>query len=351
MPKILAIETSCDETGIAILEGAAGALPRVLSQSVSSQVNIHALTGGVVPEIAAREHLGAITPMIRENMRQSGLEPANIDAIAVTVGPGLIPALTVGVMTARTLAFAWKKPVVPVHHLEGHIYSALLSADKPPEDFFPALALIVSGGHTLLIQISGHLTYKIIGSTLDDAAGEAFDKVARLLDLPYPGGPVLSKLATSGDPAAFAFPRPMLHADNLNFSFSGLKTAVLYTLRDFKGELTPKVKANIAASFQQAVVDVLAAKTVSAFNQYSAKALLLAGGVAANQALRSRLQQESVALGAKLLVAPLHLCGDNAVMIGQAGLYALAAKRTQNWQSLDAFARLSIEQYSLTPLH
>ncbi len=351
MATILSLETSCDETGVAILTQSGPDAPAVLSQSVSSQINIHALTGGVVPETAAREHSAVIAPMILDNLRHSGLQPSNLDAIAITVGPGLIPALVVGVATAQTLSFAWDKPLVPVHHLEGHIYSALLSAPSP-DSLFPALALIVSGGHTLLVLISAHLTYQILGSTLDDAAGEAFDKVARLLGLPYPGGPALSRLAESGNPSAFDFPRPMLHDSSLNFSFSGLKTAVLYTFRDLtqSGAVTAAQKADIAASFQQAVVDVLVAKAFRAASEYHARSLLLTGGVAANQLLRQTFQLKADQAGLPLLTAPLELCGDNGVMIGQAGLYAFAAGRVKSWSEIEATARLSIETFSPSTL-
>jgi N6-L-threonylcarbamoyladenine synthase len=349
MPTLLAIETSCDETGIATLSGVSGKSPQVLSQSVASQVDVHALTGGVVPEAAAREHISVIIPLIRENLTQNSLKSSNIDAIAVTVGPGLIPALTVGVTTACALSYAWKKPIVPVHHLEGHIYSALLSENNSDQDIFPALALLVSGGHTLLVLIKQHLSYQIIGSTVDDAAGEAFDKVARLLGLPYPGGPVLSELAQKGHSDAFDFPRPMIHAKNYNFSFSGLKTAVLYTIRDLekKGDISSQQKADIAASFQQAVIDVLVTKTILAAQNHQVKSILLAGGVAANQPLRAVLAQKTKDIGAVFQTAPINLCGDNAVMIGQAGFYAFMAGRIATWQEIDASARLNLEKFTV----
>ena len=372
---ILAIETSCDETGLAVLRKENDKI-EVLSQVVASQIDIHKETGGVVPEVAAREHTKVLRPLLRKVLREAAVENGwraggpptdarkvirrapgggasetgpvpSIDAIAVTVGPGLIPALVVGVTAAQTLAYAWNKPIVPVHHIEGHIYSALLSSPyegegghhKVTEGSFPALALIVSGGHTMLIEVPGHLQYKVIGETRDDAAGEAFDKVARLLQLPYPGGPHLSKLAEQGDSQAFDFPRPMVHSKDLDFSFSGLKTAVLYTLRDNPGAN----KADVAASFQQAVVDSLVGKTLQAFDQISPKVVLLAGGVAANTLLRKNLEAAIASRGGELRIAPLSLCGDNAVMIGQVGLFALEAGRTISWRDIDAKARINIE--------
>ena len=354
MPTLLAIETSCDETGVALLTKA-GEGVTVLSSAVASQVDVHALTGGVVPEVAAREHLSVINPLIEkvldESVVSSQLSVARdaIDAIAVTVGPGLIPALVVGVQTARTLACAWNTPIVPVHHIEGHIVSALLSGNEmtndhfpiPNDDVFPALALIVSGGHTMLIKVAGHLQYEVLGQTRDDAAGEAFDKVARLLELPYPGGPSLSKLAEQGDPAAFAFARPMQHSGDLDFSFSGLKTEVLYKVREREGP-GMGFRADIAASFQQAVVDSLTGKARQALRQDSYQTLLLAGGVAANQLLREEMTTLAKAENITLRIAPLELCGDNGVMIGQAGLFAYEAGRLTDWKSLDASARLSI---------
>lgn len=370
---ILAIETSCDETGVAVLQKE-GDTVTVLADAVTSQADIHALTGGVVPDVAAREHTKVIGPLLQEVQCESEIKniESGIDGIAVTVGPGLMPALAVGVQAARTLAYAWNKPIIPVHHIEGHIYSALLGSDgefsifnfQYSNNLFPALALIVSGGHTMLILIKGHLKYEVIGQTRDDAAGEAFDKVARLLQLPYPGGPNLSKLAEDGDRSAFAFPRPMIHSDDFDFSFSGLKTAVLYTLRDQdpsspplgRGERTtfPPDKgdgggfsANVAASFEQAVVDVLITKTQRAIEKYQPRLLLLAGGVAANKPLRQQLQAMADEVETKLQIAPLNLCGDNAVMIGQVGLLAYENGRIRNWKDVDATARIPIESFSL----
>lgn len=349
---LLAIETSCDETGVAVVRKT-GETIEVLSEAVASQVDIHALTKGVVPEVAAREHVAVIRPLIHDVLTKSGVKPDELSGIAITVGPGLQPALAVGVTAARTLSLAWNKPLVPVHHLEGHIYSALLAPHPNPllgkgegaEGIFPALALIVSGGHTMLINITGHLQYEVIGSTRDDAAGEAFDKVARLLDLPYPGGPALSKLAQQGRRDAFNFPRPMLNSGDLDFSFSGLKTAVLYALRDIPEDKRAAAKANIAASFEQAVVDTLVIKTKQAIAIHRPAVILLAGGVAANALLREQLQELADTTGVPLRIAPLKLCGDNATMIGQVGVFAYEQDRQLSWTEIDAFARLNISDF------
>lgn len=345
---ILAIETSCDETGIAVLRRQGDSLT-LLSHAVASQIAIHEKTGGVVPNVAAREHAKVITPLIEHVVAESKCSLKDMDAIAVTVGPGLIPALLVGVQAARTLAFSLNKPIIPIHHLEGHIYSALLgeAAENKwqiptADDVFPALVLIVSGGHTMLVHVDGYMQYRLLGQTRDDAAGEAFDKVARLLDLPYPGGPEVSKLAEQGNPAAFAFPRPMEHSPDFDFSFSGLKTAVLYTLRD-----TPDAnKADVAASFQAAVVDSLVVKTRKVLKEVPYKSLLVTGGVAANTSLRQAMQGVSDRYGVPLHVAPLWLCGDNAVMIAQAAAIIDTKKRTSTWQEVDGRARIALEEFS-----
>src|SRR3989344_5082955 len=360
---LLAIESSCDETGVSVVQKD-GEDVRVLSELIASQA-IHETTGGVVPEVAAREHLQVIGPMVASAMQKAGVNKDSIHGIAVTVAPGLMPALAVGVQAARTLAFAWGKPIVPMHHIEGHIYSALLTSPSLSlarrGDAIPALALIVSGGHTMLIEIEKHLTYKILGQTRDDAAGEVFDKVARMLHLPYPGGPKVSELAKQGNPEAFHFPRPIIASHDLDFSFSGLKTSVLYKLRELeeapfdgfdkltasKLRVSETVRADIAASFQSAVIDCLAGKLMMALKKREYKAVLLAGGVAANAALRVRIQKEAGVYNVPLYTAPQALCGDNATMIGQAGLYAYEAGRTKNWKEVDAVARVSIESFSM----
>lgn len=348
---LLAIESSCDETGVSVVQKAGNEVT-TLSELVTSQASIHEATGGVIPEVAAREHLNVIGPMIASALQKAGVTKDTIDAIAVTVGPGLMPALAVGVQAARTLAYAWDKPIVPIHHIEGHIYSALLNGVEPKSynlkaiTSFPALALIVSGGHTMLIEIPKHLTYKILGETLDDAVGEVFDKVARMLSLPYPGGPHVSRIAADGNPKAFNFPRPMLDSKDLNFSYSGLKTAVLYQVQAL-GDALQDQKSNIAASFETAAIDSLTKKLTQAANGKGYKAILLAGGVAANQALQRRVQKEADTLQIPLLLAPATLCGDNATMIGQAGVFTYEAGRIKSWREIDAIARVSIEAFSL----
>ena len=333
---------------------------KVLSSQLASQIDIHKLTGGIIPEIAAREHVTAIQAML------PAIKKTDVDYIAVTVGPGLQPALSIGVTTAQTLSYAWKKPIIPIHHLEGHIYSALLSSANISDlrfrisDFrqsWPVLALIVSGGHTMLVEVRGHLNYKIIGSTRDDAAGEAFDKVARLIDLPYPGGPAISKLAKEGNPKAFNFSRPMIKSKDFEFSFSGLKTEIFYTLKDIaslssnkntkKINLPPKTKADLAASFQQAVIDTLVTKTIKAAQVLNPKTILLAGGVAANHNLREQLHNKCKQEKIALLTAPQPLCGDNAIMIGLAAAFAIDANRFTNWQKIDSQARISLEEFSV----
>ncbi|HSX25291.1 MAG TPA: tRNA (adenosine(37)-N6)-threonylcarbamoyltransferase complex transferase subunit TsaD [Candidatus Andersenbacteria bacterium] len=352
---ILAIESSCDDTGVAVVQKN-GENIDVLASLVTSQ-DIHAATGGVIPEAAAREHVRVISPMVKTVMEKSGLNKDDINAIALTVGPGLMPSLAVGVQAARTLAYAWNKPIVPVHHIEGHIYSALLAS--PPyeggagggllsgeRNLFPALAVIISGGHTMLIRVQDHLNYEVLGQTRDDAIGEVFDKVARMLGLGYPGGAKVSKLAEQGNPNAFHFPRPMEHSHDLDFSYSGLKTAVLYQLRDLGENVTEKDNANIAASFQEAICDSVVTKIEYALKKDAYKSILFAGGVAANTALRIRIAGIAEEQGIELRIAPPELCGDNAVMIGEVGVYAFEAGRIKNWGDVDAVARVSIETFS-----
>lgn len=309
--RILGIESSCDETAIAVLRGEGNNLT-IEKSIVLSQIQTHEKYGGVVPEVAAREHLEAMFPMLEQEVARTG---EGIDAIAVTAGPGLAPALRVGVETAKTLAWAWKKPLVPVCHLEGHIYAAWLESEIKPE--FPALCLIVSGGHTELVLMKNHGEFERLGETQDDAAGEAFDKVAKMLNLPYPGGPHLARLAEEGQPNAFSFPRAMIDSDNFDFSFAGLKTSVLYTLR----KLEVVNAADIAASFQEAVVDVLVQKTIRAARAAAPRSIILAGGVAANLHLRSRLTQAAQEVELPVFVPPLKYSMDNAAMIAAAGYF------------------------------
>ncbi len=321
--RILAIESSCDETAVAILNGQGDLLSLEVSL-VRSQIDIHQAYGGVVPEVAAREHLAYIFPMLKQALADANLDASAIDAIAVTSGPGLAPALRVGVETAKALAWAWHKPLVPVCHLEGHLYATWLETRTPPQ--FPALALIVSGGHTELVLMSGHGQFVRLGETIDDAAGEAFDKVAKMLGLPYPGGPQVEQLAKLGNPKSFDFPRAMLDKPNLNFSFAGLKTSVLYKLREHEDKLAePQFRADIAASFQEAVVDVIIKKTARALAEHHPKSIILAGGVAANISLRTRLQTLGDTHSVDVHVPLFAYALDNAAMIAAAGYYRFAA--------------------------
>ncbi|MDP3785318.1 MAG: tRNA (adenosine(37)-N6)-threonylcarbamoyltransferase complex transferase subunit TsaD [bacterium] len=339
--KILAIETSCDETTIAVLsaeKSKSGVAFSILSNQVASQVKIHAPFGGVVPNLAKREHQRNLPILLKRALKESKLlnskiknQKSKIDAVCVTYGPGLEPALWEGIEFAKKLAKKWKVPLVPVNHLEGHIYSALMRAPRfaiHDSNLFPLLTLIVSGGHTELVFSKKHLDYKILGETLDDAAGEAFDKVARMLGLGYPGGPILSKLAQKGNPKAFDFPRPMLHSKDLNFSFSGLKTSVLYKLRELE-KISARTKADIAASFQAATVDVLTKKTLDALKQYNPKSVVLGGGVAANDKLREKLPHKILEINyhTNILLPEKIFTGDNAAMIAVAGYYHFRAKK------------------------
>ena len=329
--NILGIETSCDETAAAIV--ADGKI--IKSSVVASQVRLHEKYGGVVPEIASRAHIEKLCPVITEAIEQAGLDKDDVDAIAVANQPGLTVALIVGITAAKTLSFVWQKPLIAINHLHAHMQSAIMAREDLQ---LPAAALIVSGGHTSLYDYHSPLEPKLLGCTIDDAAGEAFDKVATILKLPYPGGPAIEKLSKDGNPDAVDFPRSMLGPDSLDFSFSGIKTAVLYHCRgqDMKGQnkvdaMSPQEIADIAASFQAAVVDVLVAKTRRAAERIGAKTVLLGGGVAANTALRTALQQmcDTVKPPKKLLVAPKQYCTDNAVMVAslayhkyKAGLFA-----------------------------
>lgn len=324
--RILGIETSCDETAVSVVEGEGENL-KVVSSYVRSQIDIHEVYGGVVPEVAAREHLQMLFPMLHKAVSPTG---EDIDAIAVTTGPGLAPALRVGAEAAKALAYAWGKPIVPICHLEGHIYAAWLNGGSTqgstPTPHFPALCLIVSGGHTELVLMKGHGEFERLGETLDDAAGEAFDKVAKMLGLGYPGGPKVAQLAMDGNAKAFDFPRAMLDSKNLNFSFSGLKTSVLYTLREKEAQIdNHQFRADIAASFQEAVVDVLAKKTAMAIKKHKPASLILAGGVAANIALRDRLTELAKETDIALFLPPFEYSLDNAAMIAAAGYFRAKA--------------------------
>lgn len=330
--NILAIETSCDETGIALLDASGTAHAprvRVLENLVTTQIPIHQPFGGVVPNLAKREHLKNL-PILFDRLRVKypGLK---FDLITVTVGPGLEPALWTGITFAQALAKEYRVPLVGANHLEGHLYSFLLSEKKTSgaagagsiKRLFPAVALIVSGGHTILLALDSFTKWKHLGETRDDAAGEAFDKVARLLDLPYPGGPQVEALARRGNPRAIAFPRPMLAEKNYDFSFSGLKTSVLYYVRDHK----EASKKDVAASFQEAALDVLVKKTIRAARETGAHTVMLSGGVAANKALRARLARETKKIGCAFLVPDFKYNLDNGAMIGIAGYMAYLRKK------------------------
>lgn len=303
---VLAIETSCDETAASLVMGGND----VLSSVVSSQIDIHARFGGVVPEVASRAHLESIVPVVRQAFDEAGILPSRVDLVAATAGPGLIGALLVGLSAAKSLALAWGKPFIGVNHLEAHLYAGWL--DDPTLEF-PLVVLLVSGGHTMIIEMRGHGDYVILGRTIDDAAGEAYDKVARYLDLGYPGGPVIDRVSADGDPASINFPRAMMH-DGLDFSFSGLKTAVVNHVRK-----NPDARnVDIAASFQAAVVDVLCAKTLKAAQQVGARGVVLGGGVAANSLLRSEMQRRGADAGLRVALPSRAMCTDNAAMIASA---------------------------------
>ena len=313
---VLGIESSCDETGIALYDTALG----LRAHALHSQVSMHAAYGGVVPELASRDHVRRAIPLLETVFAEAGMAPAGIDAIAYTQGPGLAGALLVGAAVACSLGLALDKPVLGIHHLEGHLLSPLL-ADEPPT--FPFIALLVSGGHTQLMRVDGVGRYTLLGETVDDAAGEAFDKSAKLLGLGYPGGPAISRLAAFGDPAAYRLPRPMLHSKNLDFSFSGLKTAVLTVVKKHTTNICEQDKADIARGFVDAVVEVLVAKCVTALKQTGLKRLVIAGGVGANLQLRAGLDAAARKRHFKVFYPALEFCTDNGAMIAFAGAMRL----------------------------
>lgn len=334
---IFAIETSCDETAAAIVKNGT----ELVSNVVASQIESHKRFGGVVPEIASRHHIEQITLVLEEALEEAQLSMEDIDAIAVTEGPGLVGALLIGVNAAKSLAFAHDKPLVGVHHIAGHIY-----ANRLIKEFtFPVMSLVVSGGHTELILMREHGKFEIIGETRDDAAGEAYDKVARTLNLPYPGGPHIDRLATQGE-ANIKFPRAWLEKGSFDFSFSGLKSSVINTLHNAKQrdqELKPE---DIAASFQESVIDVLSTKTHLAAKEYGVKQLIVAGGVAANKGLRAKMEEVFANEDIELIIPPLPLCTDNAAMIAAAGSIAFNQGHRAGWD-LNANPSLSLERYGL----
>lgn len=339
---ILGIETSCDETAMSVINVSVKDNIKVLSNVVSSQVKLHAKYGGVVPNLAAREHVKNIRQVFNLALKEAEIKDfqKEIDTIAVTRGPGLGPALLVGLTFAKTTAWLYKKPLVGVNHLEGHIYSNWLS-EQPMKDIFPALNLIVSGGHTELVFMKKHSSYKIIGETLDDAIGEAFDKVARLLGLSYPGGPAISKIAEKGNSDKYTLPRPMAKSKNYDFSYSGLKTAVLYLIRDLKLDKPSKqIKADIATSFQKAAIDVLIQKTIRAAKEFGVKSIMLSGGVSANVLLRSDLNKAATEFGVKYFQPKLEYTGDNAAMIAVAGYFTYLRNKKTDHKSVKMDANL-----------
>ncbi len=320
---ILGIESSCDETGVALYDTSDNG--RLVSHALHSQIQMHRAYGGVVPELASRDHIRRVVPLLRQVMNEAGRALSEIDAVAYTRGPGLAGALLVGAAFAEGLASSLGVPTVPVHHLEGHLLSPLLSRTPPT---FPFVALLVSGGHSQLMRVTGIGQYALMGETLDDAAGEAFDKTAKLLGLPYPGGPVLATLAENGTPGAIKFPRPMLHSGDFDFSFSGLKTAVLTKVREIggtSGELSEVQKADIARGFQDAIVEVLVSKAIRAVKESGLRQLVVAGGVGANRELRRQLDAEAAKRRIKVYYPELEFCTDNGAMIALAGALRFSA--------------------------
>jgi N6-L-threonylcarbamoyladenine synthase len=336
--RVLAIESSCDESAVAVLDRHGG----LLAHELFSQIDLHRVFGGVVPELASRDHVRRLLPLVRTAMSKAHTRPGQVDGIAYTAGPGLIGALLTGAALARSLAYAWRKPAIGVHHLEGHLLAPLLEPEPPP---FPHVALLVSGGHTQLIQVQSIGQYFALGETRDDAAGEAFDKAAKLLGLPYPGGPELAKLASSGTPGVIKLPRPMLDRPGLEFSFSGLKTAVLTAVRE--RELDDQRKADIAHAAQEAIVETLVAKSLRALEQTGLDVLVVSGGVSANQLLRERMAQETTRRGARVFYPRIEFCTDNAAMIAVAGLARLEAGQKEGL-GIQARARWPLS--SLTPV-
>ena len=348
---VLGIESSCDETGVALVKtadgrpGAVPAWPALLAHALHSQIEMHQAYGGVVPELASRDHIRRVIPLTESVLNQSGVQAAEIDVVAFTRGPGLAGALLVGAGVAAGLAAAWHKPLLGVHHLEGHLLSPFLSQDPPT---FPFVALLVSGGHTQLMQVNAVGDYALLGETIDDAAGEAFDKSAKLLGLPYPGGPGLARLAELGDPKAFALPRPLLQSGNLDFSFAGLKTAVL-TQTQRLGQALPDRVADVAASTQAAIVEVLVKKSMRALTQTGLKRLVVAGGVGANSALRAQLNAQCLLQGVRVHYPELHLCTDNGAMIAMAAamrIQALPGLRMNHDGAFDVRPRWPLQEVS-----
>ena len=337
--RVLALESSCDESAAAVLDEHAG----LLAHELFTQVELHRAYGGVVPELAARDHIRRLLPLTHRALEHAASTPRDIQGVAYTAGPGLIGALLTGAALARSLAYAWGVPAIGVHHLEGHLLAPLLEAEQPP---FPHVALLVSGGHTLLIEVAGVGRYRLLGSSRDDAAGEAFDKTAKLLGLPYPGGPQLAALAEHGRTGAFSFPRPMLDRAGLEFSFSGLKTAVLHALRG--RQLTDTLRADVARGVQDAIIDTLTAKALRALEYTGLTVLVVSGGVAANHALRARLSAAAGTEGARVYYPRIEFSTDNAAMIAVAGLARLKAGEHAGL-AIQAHARWPLESLPALP--
>jgi N6-L-threonylcarbamoyladenine synthase len=337
--RVLGIETSCDETAVAIYDGERG----LLAHRLFSQIDLHARYGGVVPELASRDHVRKLVPLIEEVLVEAGNSQTRVDAIAFTSGPGLVGALLVGAAVGRSLAYGWGVPALGIHHLEGHLLAPMLESDPPT---FPFLALLVSGGHTLIANVTELGRYEILGSSLDDAAGEAFDKTAKLLGLPYPGGPHLARLAQNGRPDQFNLPRPMLDRPGFDFSFSGLKTSVVVALRTLEAQakpVDPQTKADLARAFEDAVVDTLTIKCQRALKHTDATDLVVAGGVGANKRLRESLSLMGAKLGVRVSYPRPEFCTDNAAMIAYAGYLRLRAGQ-QDGLAIRATARWPIDQ-------
>lgn len=335
----LGIESSCDETGLALYQMGRG----LLSHALHTQIAMHSEYGGVVPELASRDHVQRVIPLVRQILREANVTLGQIDAIAYTQGPGLGGALLVGASVANSLAYALDIPTIGIHHLEGHLLSPLLS-DPAPE--FPFVALLVSGGHTQLMRVDGVGRYELLGETVDDAAGEAFDKSAKLLGLEYPGGPALAKLAASGRPGLYKLPRPMLHSGNLDFSFSGLKTAVLTLVR--QSESDAQTRADIAFATQEAIIDVLAHKARAALAQTGLTQLVVAGGVGANQMLRKRLSEDIGKRGGRVFYPDLEFCTDNGAMIAFAGALRLAEQQGVKDYRFNVKPRWNLQEITAT---
>ncbi|KAG9558327.1 hypothetical protein KCV01_g21710, partial [Aureobasidium melanogenum] len=334
----LGVETSCDETGVALLRWDPENPGRgLLSHALYSQISLHAEYGGVVPELASRDHVRKLLPLVREALKEAGLTPADLGGVAYTAGPGLVGALLVGAAAARAMAWALGVPAIGVHHMEGHLLAPLLE-DDPPEP--PFVALLVSGGHSMLVEVKAIGEYRILGDTLDDAAGEAFDKTAKLMGLPYPGGPALAKLAEQGRPGVFRFSRPMVDRPGLDFSFSGLKTQVLLAWQG--SDRSDQTRADVARAFEEAIVDTLAIKCRRALEATGTKRLVIAGGVGANKRLRAQLAEAGVADGFRVYFPRLQFCTDNGAMIALAGAIRLAAGQQQD-ETIQVQPRWSLE--------